>query len=107
MKKPSPRKRSLFSPVPVAMGVALLVFAAWFVFGEAGLWNRHQFRQQRDKQAEEIEFLEAQKKQLTTQLTALKAKDELALETAARNLGLVAQDETIYEIKVAKPDSGK
>ena len=102
MKRPSPRKRSLLRPVPITLTLAVLAFATWFVFGQFGLYHRHKLRTQWAQQETRIDFLEAHKQKLQQDLDALKAKDETALQTAARDFGLVAQDETIYELKVVK-----
>ena len=96
---------NLLRPVPLLIIAGVLCFSGWFVFGTGGLWDSYQLRERYLRQQAEIADLQAKKEWLAKQLADLKANDELALEQAARNYGLVASEETIYEIKVepAKP----
>lgn len=94
------KRRWYARPIPIAIVVAVIGGGLLFTFGESGLWDSYRLRQTRDAQAEQIRQLEAQKKQLSEYLTALKAGDDVALERAARNLKLAAPNETIYDIKI-------
>lgn len=105
-KSYSPRPFYL-RPVPIVLTVALLVFAVWFVYGENGIHQRSKLTDQWVDQNGKIQFLKDQKKELEHTLAALREKDEKALEAAARDYGLVAPDEKIYEIKLATADTTK
>jgi cell division protein FtsB len=87
-------------PVPIAISAGVLAFAAWFGFGERGLWERHKLAQRFESQAEQLAQLEAEKTVLQAYLNELKAGDEHALEQAAREQHLAAANETIYDINV-------
>lgn len=100
------RRRWYLRPVPVAALLAALVFAGWFAFGESGLWDMHHLRQRKREQAERIRRLEVQKRELAAYLEALNARDERALERAAREHGMVAANETIFALRV-EPDPPK
>ncbi len=88
---------NLYLIIPV---VAVIVGGLAMVLGDTGLWSSYKLSKTRAAQAEQIRKLEAQKKQLSSYLDALKAKDDVALERAARDLKLAAPNETIYDIKV-------
>jgi cell division protein FtsB len=92
--------RRLLRPLPIIGMVGILSFVSWFMFGNAGVWSSHKLRKQKLAQAAEIRQLEAAKHQLEAYYAALKAQDVAALERAARERGLVAAGETIYEIQV-------
>jgi cell division protein FtsB len=77
-----------------------LLFAAWFVFGQDGLWKSRQLRQKKLVQERQILQLKEQRQQLEAYLHALQNGDELAMQRAAREHGFVAPDETIYDVKV-------
>jgi cell division protein FtsB len=77
-----------------------LLFAAWFVFGQDGLWKSRQLRQRKLAQERRILQLKEQRRQLKEYLDALQRGDELAMQRAAREHGFVAPDETIYDVKV-------
>jgi cell division protein FtsB len=87
-------------PLPIVAVVFAIALAAWFVLGQDGLWNSWKVRRNLRAQAAQIAELEAKKLELQKYLASLKAGDDLALERAAREHGLVASNETIYEVKV-------
>jgi cell division protein FtsB len=101
-KHPSQRPFYL-RPLPIAVTLAVMVYAVWFVAGNNGLYQRSKTHEVWLKQAEEIRFREAQQKKLEEKVAALRDKDDAAMEAAAREHGLVAPDENIYEYKL--PDS--
>lgn len=64
------------------------------------MWDCYQLRKRYERQQAQIAELKARKEWLQVQLAELKDKKELALESVARDYGLVAPGETVYEIKV-------
>jgi len=93
-------------PMPLIATTAVLCFVGWFAFGKGGLWEMHRLRQRQERQTQKLAELEARRDYLKQRLADLKANDPQALEQAARDFGLVAPGETIYEIKV-EPDKKK
>jgi cell division protein FtsB len=103
---PKPTKRRWYlRPILMLLIVGGVGFSTWFVFGNGGLWSSYHLRSEKLAQAEKIRQLELKEKKLAEYLSALRAGNELAMERAARDHGLVATNETIYDIKVdaAKP----
>lgn len=100
------RRRWFLRPLLMIGVVCLLLSGGWFVFGDSGLWEMRMLRQQKQQQSEQIRRLEARKHELANYLEALNARDEKALERAARERGMVAAHETIYTLHV-EPDPPK
>lgn len=96
----SSRRQKLWRSLYGAGVLAFLGFAGWFVFGKGGLWETYRLRRQWQLQAAQALELEAMRDSLNAYLAALQAGDPLALERAAREHGLVAPNETIYEVKI-------
>ncbi len=92
--------RRLVRPMPLILIAGFLCLSGWFAFGSGGLWDSYSLRQRYARQQAHITELQARKEWLKTRLADLKDKKELALEHAARDYGLVAPGETVYEIKV-------
>ncbi len=92
--------RRLLRPLPIIGILGTLAFAGWYSFGVSGVWSSYKLRQQKQTQAARIRQLELQKQQLVAYYAALKTQDVAAYERAAREHGLVAPGETIYEIKI-------
>ena len=90
----------LFKLKLAVAGATFLGIAVWMVFGEGGFWDSSRLNKVRSRQAAKIELLEARKAKVREYLAQLEAGDEFAMETAARRYGLVASDETIYQIKI-------
>jgi cell division protein FtsB len=87
-------------PIPLLATAVILGGAAWFVIGPNGIWDACRLRKEKWAQRDQIARLEAQKQSLQTYYTALKSGDDVALERAAREHGLVAANEFIYEVKI-------
>jgi cell division protein FtsB len=86
--------------MPLILIASVLCFGGWFALGSGGLWDMYSLRQRYQRQQKQISELKARRDYLQQRLASLKDKDELALEQAARDFGLVAKGETVYEIKV-------
>jgi cell division protein FtsB len=95
--------RRLLRPLPILGVLLTLAVAAWYVFGPAGVLSSYRLYQQKQAQAAHIRQLEAKRQELSDYYAALKAQDVAALERAAREHGLVAPGEMIYEIKIDEP----
>ncbi len=97
---PSTFWRRLLRPLPIISVAGFLCFGGWFVFGSGGLLDSYHLRQRYERQQAHIAELKEREAWLRAQLADLKDRKELALEQAARDYGLVAPGETVYEIKV-------
>lgn len=95
-----PLLHRLLRPMPLMLIASVLCFSGWFVLGGGGVWDSYQLRCRYERQQKQISELQSKRDWLQQRLGSLKRKDELALEHAARNFGLVAPGETIYEIKI-------
>jgi cell division protein FtsB len=87
-------------PIPIAATLLLLAGGTWFVLGPNGMWDAYRLRKEKWAQRDQIARLEAQKEKLQKYYGALKTGDEFALERAAREHGLVASNEFIYDVKI-------
>jgi len=95
-----PLVQRLLRPMPLIVLAAVLCFSGWFVIGSGGLWDCHHLRERQAWQRQQIAELTARRDYVKQQLADLKKKDERALEQAARDFGLVAPGETVYEFKI-------
>jgi cell division protein FtsB len=93
-------RRWYLRPLPIVTMAGTLTFCAWFAFGPGGLWDNYQLQKQKRDQAAQIRLLEDRRQMLQKYLDDLRAGDELAMERAAREHGLVGPGETIYNIQV-------
>lgn len=90
----------LVRPMPLIILAGALCFGGWYVLGSGGVWDSYSLRQRYVRQQEQISELKAKRDYMQKKLDALRNKDDLAYEQAARDFGLVAKGETIYQIKV-------
>jgi cell division protein FtsB len=95
-----PFLRWLLRPLPLIMVAGTLCFVGWYVLGSGGVWDAYSLKQRYVRQQQQIAELKSRRDYLQQRLDDVKKKDELALEQSARDFGLVAPGETIYEIKV-------
>ncbi|MBI5060107.1 septum formation initiator family protein [candidate division KSB1 bacterium] len=95
--------RRFLKPGPIVVASGLIAFAAWFVYGRDGLWERHKLAVRYELQAAQIAGLQQEKVELERYLSDLTAKEPAAMEQAARNYHMVAPGELIYEVKVQEP----
>jgi cell division protein FtsB len=95
-----PTKRRWLLPLILGGSVLFLAGASWFVFSDGGLYQGWDLQKRKAEQDREVQRLTEQKEELLAYLNALKAGDELALQRAAREKGLLAPDETVYNVKV-------
>jgi cell division protein FtsL len=79
--------------------IALIALAVGAVFGDRGLLNLIEKREQVDSLRHEIEALQQDNAQLSMEITALR-QSPLAIERLAREqLGLARPDETVFLIR--------
>lgn len=93
--------RRLLRPLPIIVIVAVLGYCGWFSFGSGGLYESYKLERRKNAHSEEISRLEQRKQRLAEYLAALRSGNDLAMERAARERGLVASNEVIYDIRVA------
>jgi cell division protein FtsB len=95
-----PRGRLL----PVA-AVLLLLMLGLAVFGDKGLVRAWHAMQQRDELVREVQSLEEANRLLRKEIDALRSDRRHLEGIARRELGMVGDDELIYQFPTKRPDS--
>ena len=79
--------------------IALLALAVGSVFGDRGILNLVQKRQQVDELRAELESLRADNAQLASEVLALRSSPRAVERLAREELGLARPDETVFLLR--------
>lgn len=98
---PRPSSPRRFPLVPVVLITVLLALA---VFGEKGILRAIQYNRQKASLEEDIRKLEATSAELRRDIEALRGDLRTLEGIARRDLGMVKEDELVYQFRPARPD---
>ena len=95
---PSEENTRRFPSIPVLIILALLAMA---LFGEKGLLRSLQYHRQNQALGAEIRSLEIAREDLRQEIRALRDDMYTIEQVARRELGMVKEDEIVYQFKPA------